>query len=354
MTAAFRRNTGDAPLVSVVVPAFNASVTLRDALDSLRAQTVENIEVIVVDDGSNDETNAIARAFVEGDARFTVVTQSNQGVSVARNMGISLARGTWIAFLDADDTVLPEYLEGMLAGAIDGVDMVCGGVIEASANPTCSNVRGHGRSLVLTGEEARHMAESILDNEAHGIDGYCPHVSGYAGGKLYRASAVAGVFFNTLLGMREDALFNIEAISRSRSVSLVPEYGYVYRLREESASNGFREDYRKEVGLFLSACQEVWSRLNLDPLSLDKGKLIAYMSWLKLHVLHESAPYSKRERNRLVRSSFDDPLWAGPFARTPYGSLNAPYRLLKRAYLARSVYAIRALKQINDIKKRAL
>ena len=98
------------PLISVVIPAFNAAQTLAASLKSVQAQTFKDLEVIVVDDGSTDETAAIARAFCAEDSRFSVVSQPNGGVSVGRNTGIHRARGPWIAFHDADDLWLPEKL----------------------------------------------------------------------------------------------------------------------------------------------------------------------------------------------------------------------------------------------------
>lgn len=354
MTMEPRRDTFGAPLISVIVPAFNASCTLRGALDALQRQSVKEFEAIIIDDGSSDDTRAIAQAFVHDDARFRFVSQDNQGVSASRNVGLSIARGDWVAFLDADDTISPTYLAGMLAGAKGDIDMVCGGAVEEDVASARRSVKSHEISLVLSGDAICQVAESILDNEMHGINGYCPHVSGNICSKLYRRSALANTRFDAQIGMREDALFNISMLSRSRSVSLVREHGYVYRLRKDSASVRFRKEYRAEIGLFLSACKRIWTQWNLDVLSLDKGVLISYMSWIKLHALHVAAPYSRHERNQLIRSSFDDRLWAESFERVPYSCLSTPYRLLKRSFLSRNVCAIRALKQVNDIKKQAL
>jgi glycosyltransferase involved in cell wall biosynthesis len=101
------------PLVSAVVPAYNAARTLRAAVESILLQTVGDIEVIVVDDGSGDDTAGVARAI--GDPRVRLVSQANGGASAARNAGIRSARGRYVAFLDADDLWLPEKLERQLA-----------------------------------------------------------------------------------------------------------------------------------------------------------------------------------------------------------------------------------------------
>lgn len=98
--------------VSIVIPAYNAMMHLRDAIDSALSQTHQDIEVIVIDDSSTDETPAILASY--GD-RIISHRQPNGGVAAARNCGAQLATGDWLAFLDADDVWTPEKLEAQLA-----------------------------------------------------------------------------------------------------------------------------------------------------------------------------------------------------------------------------------------------
>jgi glycosyltransferase involved in cell wall biosynthesis len=107
---------GQSPeLVSVIIPAFNAATNIRQTLNSVRAQTYQNFEVIVVDDGSSDGTTTIVEEFVRNDPRFQLVRQENRGVGDARNAGIRKARGKYVAPLDADDLWYPEKLEKQVA-----------------------------------------------------------------------------------------------------------------------------------------------------------------------------------------------------------------------------------------------
>lgn len=106
---------GGNPLVSVIVPAFNAEATLAETLAAVTGQTYTGIEVIVVDDGSSDGTNAIALGFANRDARVRVISSPNKGVAAARNLGISSASGSLIAPIDADDLWHPSYLHKLVA-----------------------------------------------------------------------------------------------------------------------------------------------------------------------------------------------------------------------------------------------
>ncbi len=99
------------PLISVIVPAYNVEKFIGKCLESILAQTYENFELIVVDDGSNDYTSDIIEIFAKQDKRIKLIRQENKGVSSARNLGLDIAQGAYIMFVDADDYIEPNTLE---------------------------------------------------------------------------------------------------------------------------------------------------------------------------------------------------------------------------------------------------
>jgi glycosyltransferase involved in cell wall biosynthesis len=103
------------PSVTVIIPAYNAERFIVQALDSVLAQTYEDYEIIVVDDGSTDDTKSVAEEYARQDPRIKVIQQPNQGVGAARNAGINIARGKYVAPLDADDIWFPTKLEKQVA-----------------------------------------------------------------------------------------------------------------------------------------------------------------------------------------------------------------------------------------------
>jgi len=103
------------PSVTVVIPAYNAERFIVQALDSVCAQTYGDFEIIVVDDGSTDDTKGVAEAYARRDSRVKVLQQPNQGVGAARNAAIQIARGKYVAPLDADDIWFPTKLENQVA-----------------------------------------------------------------------------------------------------------------------------------------------------------------------------------------------------------------------------------------------
>ena len=103
-------------LVSIVVPIYNVEKYLKRCVNSLLNQTYKNIEIILVDDGSTDSSGAICDQYKPKDNRIVVVHKSNGGLSDARNTGIDMARGEYIAFVDSDDYIHEDYIYNMYSG----------------------------------------------------------------------------------------------------------------------------------------------------------------------------------------------------------------------------------------------
>ena len=119
------------PLISVIIPAYNAEQFLDETLESVLSQTYENWECIIVNDGSTDNTESIAKKWCEKDARFCYFYKENSGVSDTRNLGIKEARGEYIAFLDADDLYMPNFLDVCLENLVEkDVDLVAPKMLE--------------------------------------------------------------------------------------------------------------------------------------------------------------------------------------------------------------------------------
>ena len=100
----------DKPKVSVIVPFYNAERYLKQCLDSLQKQTYSNFEVLLINDGSIDQSYQIAAEYVKIDERFSLITQSNAGIATARNVGLQKMSGEYVTFVDGDDFVSQDYL----------------------------------------------------------------------------------------------------------------------------------------------------------------------------------------------------------------------------------------------------
>jgi succinoglycan biosynthesis protein ExoO len=122
---------GDVPVVSVIMPVYNGAQWLPAAVESVLAQTLANLELLIVDDKSQDDTLAIAQRFARLDARVRVLRHRvNRGQAAARNLALSQARGDWVAPVDADDQIRPDRLRRLVeAGEREGADLIADGIL---------------------------------------------------------------------------------------------------------------------------------------------------------------------------------------------------------------------------------
>lgn len=132
-------------LVSIVIPIYNSGLFLGEAIDSVLQQSLKDIEIILVNDGSTDNSISICKEYLENDNRIRFINQENQGVSVARNKGLEAAKGEYIFFMDSDDTINPHFIEQAYQIAKKNDDDIvivgkdfCERLTNVSALPTCS------------------------------------------------------------------------------------------------------------------------------------------------------------------------------------------------------------------------
>jgi glycosyltransferase involved in cell wall biosynthesis len=168
--------------VSIIVPIHNTEKYLRRCVDSLIGQSHEDIEIVLVDDGSTDESGSICEEYAKSDARVKVIHQANGGESRARNTGIENATGEYLMFCDSDDEYLPHSAEILLGAMGEGVDMTLGGFLEISGgitryastgespytksglvSKTINDGRGYGANYIMSALQAKLFRRSIFE-----------------------------------------------------------------------------------------------------------------------------------------------------------------------------------------------
>ena len=215
--------------VSIIIPCYNSAAFLGACMDSVLAQTVDDFEAILIDDGSQDNTPDIARAYAKRDARVQVLAQANAGVAAARNLGLEHARGEWITFVDSDDLLPQNALETMLSGAGEGVDMVVCPHETFDENGNQEIVIPQTRWMDRRGEAQRRAAALRLIEGDSVLNIMCC--------KLHRRALIEreGLRLKAGVKIAEDALFNLEAVLCGRGMAYVNRVAYRYRTHSASA-----------------------------------------------------------------------------------------------------------------------
>lgn len=160
------------PLISVIIPIYNVKEYLKRCLDSVIAQDYENMEVILVDDGSLDDSGAIADEYSVKDKRIKVIHQKNGGLSNARNNGLKIARGEYVTFIDSDDYVAPDYVSYMfnlLKKTNFKAPMAICSLMNVYEDTGRKQDCGNGEEVVLTGKECieRMCYHDLVDTCAY-------------------------------------------------------------------------------------------------------------------------------------------------------------------------------------------
>ena len=220
---------GTTKTVSVIVPIFNVDIYLRKCLDSLVAQSLEGLEVILVNDGSTDYSADIAQEYVNKyPERFVYVEEANSGLSAARNYGFSFSKGEYIAYVDSDDYVAPDIYRLMYEKAVeDDSDLVCCGYDRIRSpwdDPDEIKTVKQYRFYAM-----HHSGHSVYDYPSLLIESSC-----YAWNKLYRRSLMQKASFPA--GQKyEDSAVTYNLMEMANRISLVNEAGYYYRVQRAGA-----------------------------------------------------------------------------------------------------------------------
>lgn len=210
------------PDISVIVPVYKVEPYLRKCLDSILAQTLRNVEIILVDDGSPDHCGAICDEYAAKDDRITVIHQQNAGASAARNAGLRIATGRYLAFVDSDDWLEDDMYEYLLSLAEETkADLVQCGIFWEENGQT-------EKQFVLPEDKQISGVRAFTEEDWKSF-------SNSASNKLYRADAAQDVRFPEDCSWGEDLLYNIEVLLRSRRVCLGSKAKYHYFQHSDSA-----------------------------------------------------------------------------------------------------------------------
>ncbi len=226
--------------ISVIVPVYNAEQFLDACIQSILQQSFQQLELILVDDGSKDSSRSICEKYAASDSRVRFLHQENAGSSAAKNAGMAKAEGDYIAFTDADDTLDAQYLEHLYDGVEENGDVdVCIG------NAAFTRVRGN--EVLSRRTVTLHGGLFTLKEFMGYYPEYMPNaIIGAPWNKLYKRALLQqyAIKFDTAIRNNEDTHFNYLYLSKCKTVyvSEAPYYNYMNRVGVGSASKGYIEN----------------------------------------------------------------------------------------------------------------
>lgn len=255
-------------LISIIIPVYNVAPFLKRCLDSVVCQTYHNIEIILIDDGSTDESPKICDEYAIQYDTIKVIHKPNGGVSSARNLGIEISKGDYIIFIDSDDTVQSDYVEVMYRNAVQYNAPISCCILDVVEIDGTKRPPREGRTGLYT---KREILCKYFDNQFIKDQMYGPY------NKLIKKTSLKKIRFKPYK-MGEDILFVFELLQESDNVYIDKYVGYHYLHREGSAMTSAFSSKRLD---YIFAGEEMYK------ISCEKTSFVSHKieTWLFNHIL---------------------------------------------------------------------
>ena len=275
------------PKISIIVPVYNVEQYLERCVESILKQTVDNFELLLINDGSSDNSGQLCDELSRRDNRIRVLHIQNGGVSNARNLGIQSSRGEWISFIDSDDFVTEDYLETLLQPvetdetigfSIGKLHHIQNGVVTPFQNTTSE----------VTGWNIEQTLKELLTTEK---------TSFFPVAKLFRKSLIKGHKFNTQYHLAEDALFLTEVLLQTKcNTVFIDKPIYFYDHREGSATTSVNQYVFDTVTVYQEIIHMVKKEFpNLQP-ELNNREYWSYITVYDKLIFANNKQFSEKEK----------------------------------------------------------
>ena len=302
-------------LISVIVPVYKVEKYVADCIKSILQQSYSNIELLLVDDGSPDNSGEICDKYAKIDKRIRVIHQSNQGVSRARNVARYITQGEWVTFVDSDDTINPDYIENLVNAnpQLDKMVLAVSGATRIDRNTNICKWKqefdARKISFMTLSKEDYQQLDSILS-------------FGTILGKLYNLEIIRsiGLQFKEQLPLNEDQLFFFEYLKYIKSIVTNNDVGYNYFTDGTSSLSTSRHPYNKRITAYKELHQAYEILLNifkLQPSALKKTSSMVcriYMDAIKsCYAMHENKDICLNVLQNLNKKEFRR--WYAPISK---------------------------------------
>lgn len=324
-------------MISVIVPVYKIEEYLRQCLESLSAQTLDDMEIIIVDDGSPDGCPEICDEYAAKDARMKVVHKQNGGLLSARKAGFAASKGDYIGFVDGDDWVEPDTFLNMYKAVCEHSpdmvlsDFLCdyGDCIEPSDQ--CFEEEFYDRARL----ESEIFPKMLFDGRFYrfGVNPNC-------WSKLVRRGLIEKNLLpvDERIRMGEDAAFIYPCMLDSQSITCVKTPTYHYRITEQSMSNAYDERLKDIILLPYKRLKEKNAESDFDISSQLDYYLLYMVNFLLRNEAKKANAHSKKERRAVIENICADGDIRSAAARVDAGRLPTHTRLLTSALKRGSVF----------------
>ncbi|MBQ8684595.1 MAG: glycosyltransferase [Clostridia bacterium] len=242
-------------LVSIIIPVYNVEKYLPICIESVVNQTYRALELLLIDDGSTDNSGKICDEYAGKDSRIKVLHKENGGVSLARNIGLDKASGEYIAFIDSDDIIEADMIERLIYEMDDDTDIVECEFYEFYEYDKKGRINKYTNAYY--GE--------ICDKTQALIGFFDGTIKWSIWNKLYKAKLLKNIRFDTNLRVGEDALFVINCCDKANKIKEIPYCGYGYLQRVDSVTNETLNEKKWKIFEFIDKIKKEYTSKEVLP-----------------------------------------------------------------------------------------
>lgn len=271
--------------ISIIIPCYNVANHISKCVESILAQTFSNFELILVNDGSTDDTGKICDQYDAKENRIKVFHQKNKGASAARNFAIEKAIGDVVLFIDGDDYIKTDYIEQLLRNYEEGNWPICGMVNIRKETETKNQ---NFQNLLQLYSEKKIEKKNFMDLLAfNSFSSPCVRVYSI---KIIREHNIR---FDENVSYQEDLLFNLKYAKHINYVKLIDYFGYYYVEHEFSSTGRFHQNFKQRESLLAEL--SVYSESPTDKLILQEFMFQTAMHEIS-NIMHKKSPKDKRKK----------------------------------------------------------
>lgn len=296
--AEYKTNT-----LSFIVPVYNVEEYLEMCLQSLQNQTINDFEVILINDGSTDRSGLICEKYAQDDCRFKIIYQENMGLAAARNTGQKVASGKWISFVDSDDWIETTYIEKLLPYMDQDYELIFFQYDEIYRNHR-KPYRSTDKKYILSPKDFKMLEQDSIDTGIGNRISFLKPYRAQAWTKIYRKDFLDknSLSANPKLRRSQDVMFNLEVYNYASKGILIPEVLYHYRMVESSLSHQYNK-YQisrltclmEEMGKYLESSQKMQEYQML----YNKRIVLTLVNFCLLDYCHPKNPQKYCQRRKM-------------------------------------------------------
>lgn len=337
-------------MISVIVPVYNVEKYLDKCLQSLLDQTYKDLEVIMVDDGSKDNSGKICDKYAKQYENFKAIHKKNAGLGMARNTGMEYMTGEYVTFLDSDDYLDPDCIEKLYKSLLkNNVDMCKGGFQRVTDSGKVKLVRRYENQLFMHNEAKNELLPRMIG----GMPSLHDSIEMCVCGALYNTNTIKKhniKFPSERELISEDLVFNIDYMQYADGACTNENVGYNYRITTGSLTSSYRKDRFEACKHFYVTIQKKLIELGYNEITMMRLKKIFFI-YLKMCIAQERKDISgrsKRESYESIKRICQDPIVREAIITYPINKLGFSQRAFLKLILKNNFKTLYLLFSIRE------